>query len=117
MPTLVKVITKPAGQMWVLYTGNNRELFYTNEEISTVIDPYLQFEQSLPGYNAAQSNTSINGNVFKQCLSFDTMEHCLAAKAAVVNAEIDIVNSKNTLVRSRTDEIGVTYTVEFDIEP
>lgn len=117
MPTLVKVITKPPGQIWLLYSSENKDLFYTAEELANTIDPYVQFEQSLPGYIAAQSNTTINGNVFKQCLAFDTMENCINAKAAITNSNNSIVKNKTDLVASKMNEISVHYTVEYDIEP
>lgn len=115
MPSLIKILTKSPGQVWISTTDENRDLYFSTSEVTNIIEPYIQFEQSLTGL-VSQSNTRPSPNVSKFTYVFDTLEHLLAAKSALSNTSIEVVKNKQDLITGKLAELGIDYTVEIDIE-
>jgi hypothetical protein len=114
MPKIVTTITKKPTDPWILIT--TPEMF-TTSEMDNIMWPYIYYVKDLPGFIPGLKTNNIYDNVFVNEIHFDTENNLNNAFSKLFGANLDErVVRKNALLKQKTSEAGVEYTIKNSIE-
>jgi hypothetical protein len=113
----VTEIEKSNSQIWVTIHENSYHLF-TQQEVDEIIVPYKQFVQTLDGLLIEENSWEfLNENKLKLTTVFDSKENALNGILKMSkDSDVDIVISKNLLLKNKYEELEINYTVKKYLE-
>lgn len=117
MAKIVVTIKKKPGDPWVLTHPSMESTwpqYFTQQEIDEIIKPYNEYLRNMPGYIAADSSFTIEGDTATSVGMFSIPQ--LAAGAfgilrSTANEDSPIVLARNKLVKDKMNELGISYEV------
>lgn len=109
MPKLIITFTKHKdSDPWILMTNNpNVTPVFTQEELSTIVNPFLAMANAAVGLNTQKLVSTVNGNTYTFEKEFDTLENLQAFMAAVTDETNPLVAAKNKLVDKKYTDLQV----------
>jgi hypothetical protein len=102
MPKLITTITKKSNHEWFDYTVPG---FFTQNEIDTIVQPYIDHLKSFPGYLNYQKQ--YDGDTLTITRTFDTVENARNFLNNFESAANPIIGKFNNLLRVRNQENGI----------
>lgn len=117
MPKIVKTIvntnqngTKP----WIL--DDQRQDYFTQEEINDIIIPYEEYMKNLPGAISIEIKEVDNSSLVVK-LEYDTEENLQNALAMQGGNTINsVVKLRNDLYKSKMEELNLTSIIKISFE-
>lgn len=112
MPKLI-ITTKKQNvyDEWIDAGPEGSSNFFTQEEITNVLNPYYEYVRNLPGHDLSKYKTYVNDMETALVREFDTVQNAQNALFKLSKyTDEPIVIARNNLVQERTKEHGVVYT-------
>lgn len=116
MSSKIKITTtKQSSDPWISLNKDIVENHFSQQEIQSVVVPYITYLTSLSGYVAEESSSTIEGNVQTTYIAFDSADHLIEAKNKLFGSNLDpVVTAKNALLKSKQDASNIIYSTEVE---
>jgi hypothetical protein len=107
MLTITRTLSKRSNDPWI--TTSNTSIF-TQQEMDSVITPYLNFLNSLPGFQANNYTETFLNDTYTTIMCFDADENGLdVVNLLFGNSSNPQVVNKNNLINQKMKTSGVVY--------
>jgi hypothetical protein len=118
MAKVIVTLQKTSETPWVLASREHASENYTQEEMDTILFPYLEYIKTIPGYDWANTTSvfSEDNNTLTTTYNFDTIENANAGLQLMFSSEPNSISfNRSQLLKNKLNELGVSYTASREI--